>query len=343
MAHDRSDHDHPDAASARPRPGWSRGQVAAVAVVVLVILVSGVVLARSLGGPSGSTVVTDAPTELRAVGPSTSPTTAGTTSTPPDTEAPPPVTAPPSTAASTTQAPAPTTPPPPPPPPPRSLGRVSLIGDSVAVSLTPGLQAHAGAVGIPFGSAAVSGCGIVTGVTAFPDGTPVAGVEGCERVVVELQRGLAARDGASTVVAMSTWETADRWVDGRFYRFGTPEADALLLRLLAEAKDRILAGSDALFVVTLQPPNAPSPSGSPSPDSVNRMLHLQYLLRAFAAAHPADTRVVDMASMVCPGGPPCPVEVEGVVPRPTDGAHYSAEGAAWLAPKVWTALAAAVA
>jgi hypothetical protein len=218
-----------------------------------------------------------------------------------------------------------------------------LIGDSVAASLTPGLQAYADSAGIPFGAAAQSGCGIVTGVTAFPDGTPVEGVEACEGVIVETQQGLAARDGASTVVAMSTWETADRWVDGRFYRFGTAEADALLLRLLAEAKDRVLAGSDALFVVTLQPPNAPSDLGSPSPDSVNRMLHLQELMVAFAAAHPADVRVVDMAAMVCPGGPPCPTEIDGIRPRPTDGAHYSAEGAAWLAPKVFAALAAAVA
>jgi hypothetical protein len=142
---------------------------------------------------------------------------------------------------------------------------------------------------------------------------------------------------------MSTWETADRWVDGRFYRFGTPEADELVLRLLAEAKDRLLSGSDAIFVVAVQPPNAPTSFGSPDPDAVARMVHLGGLLRDFAARHPGDTRVVDMAAVVCPGGPPCPIEVDGIRPRPDDGGHYSEQGAAWLAPTLFAMLAAAVA
>jgi len=47
--------------------------------------------------------------------------------------------------------------------------------------------------------------------------------------------------------------------------------------------------------------------------------------------HPAGARLVDIAKELCPDGPPCPAEVDGVEPRGLDGAHFDPEGSVWLA------------
>ncbi|MCZ7536496.1 MAG: hypothetical protein M5T61_11720 [Acidimicrobiia bacterium] len=43
--------------------------------------------------------------------------------------------------------------------------------------------------------------------------------------------------------------------------------------------------------------------------------------------------MIDFASLVCPGGAPCPEEVDGVRLRP-DGAHFTEETAPWIARKL---------
>ena len=88
-----------------------------------------------------------------------------------------------------------------------------------------------------------------------------------------------------------------------------------------------------------QPSNAWSQMIGP-PDDLNaeRMAHLNELFERYAAAHPVDTRVLDLASIVCPTGHPCPEQVEGLAPRPRDGAHYSDDGAAWVAAKIYEQL-----
>ena len=48
------------------------------------------------------------------------------------------------------------------------------------------------------------------------------------------------------------------------------------------------------------------------------------------AAHTPHVRVINLASYVCPSGPPCPLVVDGIAAR-GDGAHYSSEGSLWVA------------
>ena len=63
--------------------------------------------------------------------------------------------------------------------------------------------------------------------------------------------------------------------------------------------------------------------------------------RSYVAARPG-VELVDLASIVCPGGPPCPEYVDGVRLRPTDGIHFQQDGAAWVAPRLYDALARAL-
>ena len=60
---------------------------------------------------------------------------------------------------------------------------------------------------------------------------------------------------------------------------------------------------------------------------------LASITRRFAARHPDGVRVVDLASQICPKGPPCPEFVNGERLRP-DGRHFTPAAAArysrWL-------------
>jgi peptidoglycan/LPS O-acetylase OafA/YrhL len=223
----------------------------------------------------------------------------------------------------------------------RDVGRVLLVGDSVAMSAAQfGLADYARVNQIDFAAETRPGCGMLPGlVTGGSSEKPVDWAEACDGSLMDFQQGLATRKGAQTVVWMSTWETSGRWYDGSFYEFGTPEADELVLRLIDEARERVVAGTDALLVLAQQPPHATfSDQGPADQDNVRRMVHLNELLAEYAEEHPVDTRVLDLASVVCPGGPPCPEFVDGVRLRPRDGGHYEAEGAGWLAPRFFTEL-----
>lgn len=225
--------------------------------------------------------------------------------------------------------------------PPRDLGKVLLVGDSVAWTLADALTSAAAARGIPFTAAAIPGCGMISGLPAAGPGLePVSWAAKCERVVVDQEKSLAASRDAGTVLWLSTWENADRWIDGTLHPFGTPETDALILDLMDQARARLLTNSDALLVLVKAAPSAvTSQVGLADPENVKRTVHLNHLYDQFAKAHPIDTRVLDLASMICPYGPPCPAVVDGFSPRPKDGGHFSTEGAAWLAPRFLDQLA----
>ena len=66
-------------------------------------------------------------------------------------------------------------------------------------------------------------------------------------------------------------------------------------------------------------------------------VRLDGILRRFADRHPDEVTLVDLAARLCPGGPPCPAEVDGTRVRP-DGRHLTPAAAAgvahWLLPQV---------
>ncbi len=68
------------------------------------------------------------------------------------------------------------------------------------------------------------------------------------------------------------------------------------------------------------------------------MLNLNQVFRRFAALHPDDVAIVDLASHVCPTGQPCDPVRDGIEPRPLDGIHFTAEGSAWAARWIWPQL-----
>jgi len=215
--------------------------------------------------------------------------------------------------------------------------RIAWAGDSVAASLAAAVAAEANARGIQLVNRTTSGCGMVRGLPADDQMVPISFVRACDGGIPPHNAETGA-SGADVVTWLSTWETANRIVDGQAYEFGTPEADAKLLELIDESARQLTAGGARLVLLTM-PPNTTGPRRPVVTDEeTRRALHLDDLLRRYAAAHPDRVALLDFAAIVCPGGPPCPTEVEGVTLRPEDGGHFAGAGPDWVAPRVLDAL-----
>ena len=217
------------------------------------------------------------------------------------------------------------------PPPSRML----FVGDSVADTLQNTLGAEAAARGIAFRAATRPGCGILGGVPAIGPGVPVAWGPGCDANTPTFLSSALSSARPDTVVAFSTWESADRIVDGVFYAFGSPESDAMLLQKFDELRARMTSTGARLVLVTV-PPRAATSERFPQPNPAEAFTyqHLNNLIRVFARDHPGQVYVADLARIACPAGPPCPVAMDGVVLRAKDGGHFDGGGPAWVAPRL---------
>ena len=107
---------------------------------------------------------------------------------------------------------------------------------------------------------------------------------------------------------------------------------------------RFEAGGARVVLLT-QPAEAPGPSifGNhplivPTAKDDADFVRYNTLLRNFAAQHPHDVTLIDLAARVCAGGPPCPTVVDGMIIR-YDGVHYTTTGSVWAARWVLAQLA----
>ncbi|HEX6311904.1 MAG TPA: acyltransferase family protein [Acidimicrobiia bacterium] len=211
--------------------------------------------------------------------------------------------------------------------------RVLLAGDSIAHSLHPALQQAADAAGLPLARLTVAGCGIAGGIATDENGTPYDWAPTCDNEMPRAQELAIADLRPDIVLWLSVWETSDRLVDGERVRFGTKSGDKALLAEIDEAAGRLTAGGARLVLVQLPLP-AEDPETPPVIDYGPDIRHLNRLLARYAAEHPETAEVYDLGEIVCPDGPPCPAEIAGVRPRPSDGIHYEGDGAAWVADQL---------
>jgi lysophospholipase L1-like esterase len=100
--------------------------------------------------------------------------------------------------------------------------------------------------------------------------------------------------------------------------------------------DRVLARlrrTGAPVVIATQASTAPALLGTLTTGQQGRQDEsfdrLNRLLLQFAARHPGEVTLVDLATRVCPDGPPCAEEVDGIALRPVDGGHFSPAGGVW--------------
>lgn len=214
------------------------------------------------------------------------------------------------------------------------LTRWLLVGDSVAASLGDALQWEAARRGVTLSTATRPGCGLIGGITALPDGTEIPWGRKCDAQTRDYLSQSVSEANPQVVLWLSTWEAADRIVDGVFYAFGSEAADRKMLELLEEARATLTAGGARLVILTTPPPAAENELDLRDRDGERRTVHLNDLFREFGRAHPESVTVVDFDAVVCPPGPPCPARVDDVVPRPRDGNHFEGDGPLWVAPRL---------
>ena len=213
--------------------------------------------------------------------------------------------------------------------PPEQVESVALVGDSVAGSLAPAFGEALTAAGYTFLDAHVHGCGVASGLTVTETGERFPWSDECVERVPVVHDALIADHDPDLVVWHSTWETADRLVDNTFLEFGTAEHDAALAAEIDRVVER-LSRRGAEVVILVAPPNAPSEFLA-EPDPTD-MLHLADLLAAAERRLDA-LSLIDLNPIVCPGGPPCPQQIDELTIRP-DGGHYSEAAAAWLVDRL---------
>ncbi|MDQ6697800.1 MAG: acyltransferase [Actinomycetota bacterium] len=219
--------------------------------------------------------------------------------------------------------------------------RVLLVGDSTACSFFPGMAAVGREVGADVEQASVFGCGVASGeITTTRNEQITPHTDRCAPMVQQAIDPALRELKPNVVVWMSLWEKSDLLLHGKTLVSGTPAGDAEMLRRMGAALDRLTAGGAKVVMVTLAAP-APNDAQGASNTSNNiddaSYARLDRIERRFAALHRDKVTLVDLARRVCPSGPPCAAEVDGVRLRP-DGRHFTPEAAAiearWLLPKL---------
>jgi peptidoglycan/LPS O-acetylase OafA/YrhL len=222
-------------------------------------------------------------------------------------------------------------------PPPH---RLLAVGDSLMSSLLPGLRTTARARGIYLQSVAVSGCGLFTGEPLAPDDSHLSWAAGCGNLMVRLQLESVQQYRPDVVLWLSSWETADRIVNGTQFQMDSPSGEQMTLQLIDEAVSRLTSTGARVAFLTIAPTLPTLEYGAPTDEATRRVLLLDQLLEQYAAAHPATTFVVPLAQRYCPGLSNCPQSIDGVDLRISDGRHFSLPGANWLAPWIFDQVSA---
>jgi peptidoglycan/LPS O-acetylase OafA/YrhL len=221
--------------------------------------------------------------------------------------------------------------------------RVVVFGDSVPELLKPSLEAAAHRAGVRLIDAAVPGCGLAPVTQTDVAGNVVSWQSECDSIAYPDEHRVVARYEPDIVVWFSNRENQPVLVDGVSYRPGTPEHRRVLRRAMLVAHRRLTADGAHLYLVKVTP-HADPPGGCASPDvnqecAANAQFNptvpyvntqLRWLARRYA-----DTTMISLDGLICPGGPPCPATIDGVPVRP-DSTHFSET----FAPRVAAALLA---
>ena len=215
--------------------------------------------------------------------------------------------------------------------------RLLLVGDSTACSLWPGLAVVGRANHIAVDQGSVFGCGVASGEITTTRGEQISlSSNRCDQMVNDTLQKAMARARPTVVVWMSIWEKSDLLVDGKTLRSGTPAGDHAMLARMDERYAQLARGGAKVVIVSVAAPAPNDAQGTKnSSNSVDDASYerLASITRRFAARHPDGVRVVDLASQICPKGPPCPEFVNGERLRP-DGRHFTPAAAAhysrWL-------------
>ena len=216
--------------------------------------------------------------------------------------------------------------------------RILVIGDSTACSLAVGFAAVAPSQNIQFTNASVVGCGVVSDImapvyVAYVDVT--ASSKYCEAAALHAETTALAESNPTAIVWSSGWEQGAITVktpSGE--QAATPGSELWGSTLLDRMNQRLEFGGRQRGTRLLADSTSRGRSWRQEPDSHGPCCRaLERAPYKFASQHQDQVSIVDMAGIVCPGGPPCPRVVDGVVLRP-DHVHFGNAGSLWVAQRL---------
>jgi hypothetical protein len=205
---------------------------------------------------------------------------------------------------------------------------IGVIGDSTGSQLAQALAGGLRHRDVGVVVATVGGCQPTDVTLTFQSRDYFARHQNCTSEAPAKQRAMTARYHPKVVVWSDVTEWSDiQAEDGRIIAAGSAEWQR---RILA-GWDRLLARlGDAHLALVLPIWWAGWPADSPSTFPVGRQ---RELFRRWSRRHANRVTLVDLAPVVCPGGPRCEQVVGGVRLR-SDNVHYTPEGARRGAAKI---------
>jgi len=209
--------------------------------------------------------------------------------------------------------------------------RVLVVGDSVAFTMGQGLARAEPAWNLSVWNNSRLGCGLLRAEAVRIDGEWIDQEGTCNDWPARWQSYVEVFQPDVAVVLAGAWDLYDRRFAGQEFAFGTPEADAFVLRELNAAVDVLSSrGATVLLLTTprFEPRDLGLVVGGPRFDRA-RIDRLNRLYKTLAARRDGDVVVLDLQRLVSTGGD---VEMQG------DGVHFTPEGAdavaRWLAPQI---------
>lgn len=210
--------------------------------------------------------------------------------------------------------------------------RVTVLGDSVGLTLAQGVGNQAGKAGIAITDASLLGCGVARGGPLRYVGEQQDEPPACPTWPAHWVATLQAQNPDVALVVLGRWEVVDRVRQGGWTHLGDPAFDAYIETELERAVVTATArGAKAAFTTAPYYSRGEQPDGTPWPeDDPLRVNRLNDLLRRVAARHPGVVTVIDLNAKTAKGGA-YTRSLDGVQLR-YDGVHFTPAGSRWLAP-----------
>jgi len=219
-----------------------------------------------------------------------------------------------------------------------STATVGIIGDSVALSLYPGMWREGETRGITTVSAAVAGCGVGDALRTEDDGTLQWKTERCAETIPALQSELIREYDPDVVFWHSQRDRQDIRLGDQNLEAPSDGWREVLFADWDRTLERLRAGGAVVVVIPplhaqgTDPTECAGPVGLRTPECVDPVMSngaLRSIYFEWAALHREDDFVLmDEADRLCPAAP-CPPTLEGVNLR-RDLIHLSTGGARLL-------------